>query len=208
MNTIRIDELKTKNKVIVSQFNAEIHNGSHVAIIGRNGIGKSSLFRAIVNRQRYKGKMDIPKDKIAIIGDYVDIPQELFVKDVLNLKDKQHHLIAENLNLSLEKISTTKIKHLSSGEKRKILLVTVFSQNKSFFLFDELINGLDVKSVKDVNAFFNDYFNKNYDKSFIYITHRLEEINAINFNEFWVFTDTGMILKDKILNKDILSKYY
>lgn len=208
MISIRIDEIKTKNKVIVSQFNAEIHNGSHVAIIGRNGIGKSSLFRAIVNKQRYKGKVDIPKDKIAVIGDYVGLPQELFVKDVLNLKDENQQLIAKNINLSLEKIFTTKIKHLSSGEKRKVLLVTAFSQNKSFFLFDELINGLDVQSVKYTNVFFNDYFSKNSDKSFIYITHRLEEINAINFNEFWIFTDAGMIVKDKILNKDILSKYY
>lgn len=208
MNSIKIDEIKIKNKIIVSQFEAEVNNGSRIAIIGRNGIGKSSLFRAILNRRKYKGEINIPKDKIAIIGDYVNLPQELFVKAIMNLENENQQLIAKKLNLALEKISGTKIKYLSSGEKRKILLVTVFSQNKSIFLFDELINGLDVKSVKDTNAFFNDYFNRNCDKSFIYITHGLEEIDTICFNEFWIFTDVGTIVKDKILNRDILSKYY
>lgn len=208
MNSIRIDEIKVKNRIIVSKFSTDIDNGSRIAIIGRNGIGKSSLFRAILNRQKFKGKINISKDKIAIIGDYVNLPQELFVKDLVNFQDDKQQLIAKNLNLPIEKISNTKIKHLSSGEKRKILLVNIFSQNKSLFLFDELINGLDVKSVDDVTAFFNNYFNENPEKSFVYITHRLEEIDAISFNEFWIFTDVGTILKDKILNKDILSKYY
>lgn len=126
----------------------DLMRGHQIVITGKNGIGKSSLFKAITNTfaGTITGKLH-SADKISI--SYLS---QIEQSNNLSLKDfaQKHHLnYADFLNI-LHKLGTERdiftnsINQMSSGQQKKVYLAKSLLEPANLYLWDEPLNYLDV----------------------------------------------------------------
>lgn len=159
------------NHAILKNINFEIFEGDKVLITGRSGIGKSTLFKSLLNElPLIKGKILIDKQlnknnflsNFGIVGQdtYIfseslrfnltlgkDIPSSRLIK-VLK-KVKLEYLANKNY---LDTQIGDKGLSLSGGEKRKVEIARALLNKKDFLLVDEGLSGLDDNSRKQIFA--------------------------------------------------------
>jgi len=171
----------------------ELKRGEHVAIIGDNGTGKTTLLKLI--------NQIIPMDKGTIrLGSNVEI----------GYYDQEHHVLDANKTL-FEEISDAypdlnnteirntlaaflftgddvflKIGSLSGGEKGRVSLAKLMLSNCNFLILDEPTNHLDITSkeiLEDaLNAYTGTVLYVSHDRYFINRTaHRILELTNKDF---------------------------
>lgn len=138
-----------------------IGSGEHVGLVGRNGHGKTTLFRIITGvEEPDTGKINIPKDYT--IG-YLD--QQLnFTKDTVieegslglpeNEKDAKWKVekILSGLGFSEEDMQRP-ISEFSGGYQVRLALAKVLVSNPDMLLLDEPTNFLDIISIRWLENF-------------------------------------------------------
>lgn len=143
----------------------EINPGEKIAIIGRTGIGKSSLVNSIFKLTPYKGSIYIDNKNIEDIGaqdlrkQIMYIPQEsrLFNRTVFeNIKYGNDKVEKKNVLEALEKLNITQItekdlersagkngNNLSGGQKQIVYFMRFLFRDSSIVILDEPTSGLD-----------------------------------------------------------------
>lgn len=184
---------------ILNDFNLEIKPNSKIAIIGKSGQGKSTIFNLLL---RY---FDVTKGKILLDGiDIRDYDEEslrsnisiirqdpfLFNRTILeNFKmlDKEMTLndvrkyckiaLIDDYIMSLPKKYNTKIGeggiNLSGGQKQRVAIARALSKNSKIILFDEATSALDNESQEKIIEVINEI---SKDHTIITIAHRLSTI--------------------------------
>lgn len=127
-------------------------NGDIINIIGENGCGKSTFYKMLMGKVKpLRGKIcDNIKDNIVVISDYINIPKEVLVADILNFIDEEkiiyvHNFFPEIYNYIFN-LKDSKILLLSTGERRLLEILCALSTQKSILVLDEANNGLDIKN--------------------------------------------------------------
>lgn len=136
--SINIPELKVDNRVLSKNIKLDVIGNVHLCIIGRNGVGKSTLIKEI-----YK-ELVLRKDiKVGYMPQNYD--------DVLNQYDTVLEFISENQdkevitkarmylgNMKFTKDEMTgKIKYLSNGTKAKLFLMKLVIDKCNVLILDE-----------------------------------------------------------------------
>ena len=165
--------LEVKNLVKYFGIKKEVHNvsirletGKILGVLGKNGAGKSTTFRMILNilepdegEVLYNGeKIDHNiSDKIgylpevgSLIDSYTVYEQCLYYGRMKSMKTEQ---IKSNMFDLLERFGITeyanmKIKELSKGNKQKIQFIIALLHNPDLIILDEPFSGLDPVSVE------------------------------------------------------------
>lgn len=191
---IKIDNINYNNNIILRNIDITINKGDVINIIGKNGSGKSSFYRAILGQQSYKGTIDIPADKAGIISDYSSIPEELIVKDIVAFLCRHHHMSLKNeyiknlfIKTDLNEILKTKIKNLSSGEKRKVEIFSTLFIKKDILILDELTNALDSNSKNQIMKLIIDLHNNNPEMIIFFTSHDINE--SMDIGGRFIFID-------------------
>ena len=184
------------SNVLFSDLNFELKRGEHVAIIGDNGTGKTTLLK-LINRL-------LPMENGSIrLGSNVEI----------GYYDQEHHVLDDNKTL-FEEISDAypylnnteirntlaaflftgedvfqKIGSLSGGEKGRVSLAKLMLSNCNFLILDEPTNHLDITSkeiLEDaINAYAGTVLYVSHDRYFINRTaHRILELKDKNFTNY------------------------
>lgn len=148
-----------RSNVLYDNIAISLEKGDINNIIGANGTGKSTFYKTLIG--------EIPplsgfvpsdvKENIAIISDYISLPQELLVSDLLKFIDNDNlaYMKSNFKNLAdiVFPLYSQKIKTLSTGQKRMLEIFIALSSKKSILILDEACNGLDYKN--------RDFFLKN-----------------------------------------------
>lgn len=159
MNNINISIGYSKTNMLYKDVHLSIEIGKIYNIIGENGAGKSTFYKTLIGAvPPLEGSVPMElKKKIAIVSDYVSLPDELYVNDILDFVGKQR---VKNVKKNYERIyeiadslKGQMIKKLSTGQKRMLEIFTILSSDKEILILDEACNGLDYKN--------RDYFLKN-----------------------------------------------
>lgn len=161
---IKIENLtKTYGKnVIFKNVNLTLEDNKIYFILGKNGSGKTTFIKCLLNLEKYQGSIDysqsLPPNIFAI---YDDIPLyenlngydniRLFTNSSIYNKKKVDKL--EGLSPSL---LSKKVKYYSLGEKKKILIMSALLTRPRYMILDEIANGLDVDSLKWLAKQLND----------------------------------------------------
>ena len=170
---------KYKNKIVYNNFNLLIDNKKVNFLVSPNGIGKSTLIKAILNLISYKGLIITNLASFAYCPEKVLLPEYLKVKDFLNLFDinetkKQNLLTLFKVNENLH------LKNLSKGMHQKVLLIQALAVDADGYFFDEPLNGLDKQSecifIAEIKKLYN------IGKMIIISSHYVERYNEINCN--------------------------
>jgi ATP-binding cassette subfamily F protein 3 len=161
------------DKVIFEHAELTIAKGEHLALVGANGTGKSTLVRMIMREEPYEGEIRLGHN--VIIGYYAqDMPERMDPKlTVLQTaedaaSDENRTRVRAMLGafmFSGEDVDK-KVKVLSGGERARLALCCMLLKPLNFLILDEPTHHLDIQS-KDVlkEAL------KNYDGTFLLVSH-------------------------------------
>ena len=121
------------SKVLFSNISFAVNKGQRIALIARNGIGKSTLLDILMGKTDYdSGKITWRKDlKVKYL------PQHIGVECLEN---------ARKTGYSLE-IKDEEFKKLSGGQQKRLLLQQVLDDEPDILLLDEPTNHLDLDTV-------------------------------------------------------------
>lgn len=168
------------NNVLFKNLSFEIKKGEKVALIGPNGIGKTTLFRIILKKlEATAGKAVLGAN---VITGYYDQEQE-----DLNLNKTIFDEISDTYpDLTITKIRNVlaafifrgddvfkPISALSGGEKGRVALAKIMLSNANFLLLDEPTNHLDINSKEILEEAL-----KGYEGTVLYISHDRYFINS------------------------------
>lgn len=200
---LQIENLSVKvdNKKILKSFNLDINNGEIHAIMGPNGVGKSTLSRTIMGDANYKvldgdikcnGKsiLDLRVDERSKLGIFLAMqyPMEIegvsnqdFLRTAMSSRDgkkiglyqfiKKCEEATDELSMNKELIHRSLNIGFSGGEKKKNEVLQIKLLEPSLIIMDELDSGLDIDSLKVVGDNILKYKKEHPDTSIIIITH-------------------------------------
>ena len=182
---------------LFSDLNMEIKRGEHVALIGGNGTGKTTILK-IINKL-------VPKDAgTVILGSRVKIGYYDQEHQVLNM----NNTVFDEISNAYPDLTNTRIRNvlaaflftgedvfkriadLSGGEKGRVSLAKMMLSSANFLILDEPTNHLDITSKEILEEAI-----RNYTGTVLYVSHDRYFINQ---------TATRIIeLKDKQLTNYI-----
>lgn len=127
--------------------------GWKTGLIGRNGIGKSTLFKLLLDEEKYEGSIIKSVKMIKFPPEVDDISRtglEIFHK--ISLEDWKLVRELNLLNLD-EGLIYRGFDTLSNGERTKLLLAILFTKDNGFLLIDEPTNHLDMEGRRIVGEY-------------------------------------------------------
>ena len=206
MGMIQVCQINKKygKKVVLSNINFEIKVGESLAVVGRNGTGKSTLIKIMAGIIKpssgtlsYFGNSILENKKLfrkycAYVPQDNALIEELSVIDNLKLwSGGKRHLDQDFIDrFELTEILSVKVSNLSGGMKRRVSIVCAISHLPPVLLLDEPTTALDIFYKDEIHRILKEY---KKDKGIvIYTTHDEREI---------IESDRTLLLKDGILKE-------
>ena len=156
---------KFGDKIILDNFSYQFQRGEKVGIIGKNGVGKSTLLNIIQGLETYdSGEIEVGETiKFGYFSQkgltYKEDQRVIdFMKDIAEyypLANGKSISASQFLRMFLfnEQTQYTTISNLSGGERRRLYLISVLFQNPNFLIFDEPTNDLDLPTLTVLESF-------------------------------------------------------
>lgn len=213
--------VKAENKDIIDNLNLNINDGEIHAIMGPNGVGKSTLCKVLLNDKNYIKYGDIlfDNDNITNLETYEIAKKGIFLlnqnpielegitnaemlRTTLNASGKKINIfefskkakeICDELNIPEDFLHREINLGMSGGEKKKNELIHMWMLEPKFLILDEIDSGLDVDALKIVSESILKYYKK-FRPSILIITHHKKILEYIR-------PDYVHILKDKTIKK-------
>ena len=211
--TLRIKEASKKynSLIVLEKVDLEIVRGDKIAFVGKNGEGKSTLAKMIVNEIDYNGKIDVGHQvKIGYYAqnqaDFLD--ENLTVLETIeqaanDISTGKARSILGSFLFSNDEVSK-KIKVLSGGERARVALCKLLLEPYNLLVMDEPTNHLDITSKELLKKALNNYDGSlvvvSHDRIFLQgLTHKVYEFKNKNIKEY--IGDIDVFLNEKEFNK-------
>lgn len=144
------------NHTVFSNVNFTINRGEKVAFVGRNGEGKTTLVRCILNELDHEGKITIGHN---VQTAYFAQHQAQLLDENLTVFETIDNVATGDIRLKIRDIlgafmfggeaSEKKVRVLSGGERSRLAMIRLLLQQMNLLILDEPTNHLDIQS-KDV----------------------------------------------------------
>ncbi len=159
-------------KGVIKNFSLEIRKGEKVGLIGKNGVGKSTLLKIIVGELKAdSGEIKIGnRVQIGYLSQgHEDLHENFSAIDELveefNLPDERARAELARLDLGAE-IVEKKISGMSGGEKTRIALAKLILRGANFLILDEPTNHLDLPAREAIETAL-----QNFNGTILIVTH-------------------------------------
>lgn len=224
MLTIKNLSVSVGEKEILKDFNLTINEKEVHAIMGPNGIGKSTICKTIMGDPNYivtSGSIiyndtDLLKLNVserARLGIYLLNQSPIEIPGVSNAEmlrlrlnennptpisifdfNKKMTSICEKLDIPISFIHRGINEGMSGGERKKNELLHLWMLEPSLIILDELDSGLDIDSLKTVTNSLNEYLETHPKASILLVTHHEPLLNMLNASNIHIMKD-GHIIK-------------
>ena len=226
--------LKKKTITIANNLHIDLEKGQLVCLVGKNGIGKSTLLRTLtkvqpplngeillneVNLENFSSK-DLAKslslvlteslpDSNLTVFELVALGRQPYTNWLGNLTEEDYNQI----NLAFKQTNTEHLKHfkhyeLSDGQLQKVLIARALAQNTELIILDEPTSHLDMHQTIETFTLLKKIV-KEQQKTIVVSTH---EINlALQLaDELWLMMPNKFIAdkKDNLLKSNILDHLF
>ena len=204
---LELENISSKNKELLMEINnitykdiltnitTTIYKGDVIGLIGKNGVGKTTLLRLLSNI--------IKPDKGKVVGKVIpflvmqDMDYQFFTESVESeMKFGDADIDLEKINSLLIKLGLTEYKdkipfELSGGQKQRLLIAISALANVNLLMFDEPTSGLDYVNMTKVSGILKD-LSKN--SALIVATHDIEFL--------YKTCNRVIYLDDKVIKED------
>lgn len=188
--------LHRSGKEIFKDINISLGDGKIIILKGKNGSGKTSLLKTILNILEpssgsiyWKGKLIYKNindyyNNLTYIADKTTSLRQLTLYENIKiwrkifLSNVSYDQIKNILSiLKLDNYLNQKINTLSLGETKKFELLRLIIENKKFWVLDEPFTNLDFESIKIIEQTFLDHVNNN--GFIIFSSHQKPDIKNV-----------------------------
>lgn len=189
--------------LLFKDANFIIESGEKVALIGRNGCGKTTLINIILGTEPPTSGFlkKTPSLKIGLMSqDVYDLPQDKTIFELSTMQDKEFRtlFITNLVNMNIDKTRfNTKIKNLSLGEQMRIKLSELILSDSNMLILDEPTNHLDISNKKYLKQVL-----ENFAGSLLIVSHDHDFLEGIATSELSFENET---IKKNILNHHEIS---
>lgn len=191
-------ELKVKRKaydgrVILHDSELHIYRGDKIALIGANGIGKSTILRIVANLEPFDGESNLGHN----------VKASFFAQHQLEALSPENEILQEMNKFVHQKGEAyvrgilggflftgddvfKKVKVLSGGEKSRVALAKTLLSEANFLMLDEPTNHLDIQSIQILAGAL-----KQYEGTYVVVSHDRYFLREVA-NKIWYIED-GLI---------------
>ena len=188
---LNIDELKVSDKVLSKNIKLDVIGNVHLCIIGKNGVGKSTLIKLIYNELKDRNDIKVgymPQTYDDVLNNYnhvLDFICPNGSKDEIT----KARLLLGNMKFTREEM-IGKIKDLSNGSKAKLFLVKLVLDKCNVLILDEPTRNVSPLSNPIIRKVLSEY-----NGTIISVSHDRKYINEV-IDNLYILTTEGL-LKEK-----------
>lgn len=191
-DVLTISELSKKfdEKVLFANLNLNIYKGDKIGLIGKNGVGKTTLFKIICNKLESSGGKCELGSRVNV--GYYDQEQKTLNNDKLVVDEFWDYYPKMNnfeVRSNLAKFNFVgddilkSVGDLSGGERARLELLKLMLSKSNFLLLDEPTNHLDIESKEVLENAISDYTGTVFT-----ISHDRYFLNKV-VNKIWYLND-------------------
>ncbi|MFA9397450.1 MAG: ATP-binding cassette domain-containing protein [Clostridiaceae bacterium] len=208
-----------KKNIILDNINMKIYKGRICGIKGKNGSGKTMLFRAICGFIKTDGMIEINGKAIGKNGTYAEdvgvlleypgfIPNYTGFKNLKYLAQINNKIDDEQIKKALIEVGLDPdekkvFKKYSLGMKQKLGIAQSIMENPQIIILDEPTNALDEDSVKKIYDMLNRLKAEN--KVVIISNHNKEELEAV-CDEIYTIENGKIINHTSLMGENVNEK--
>ncbi|KRN27549.1 zinc iron ABC transporter, ATP-binding protein [Lactobacillus selangorensis] len=178
-----------RDRKLIQHLNLTVQPGEFLAIIGENGVGKTTLIRTVTGQRKPEGgtiQFDVPAKKMRFgyVPQFRNISEEypLSMRDFVELNllhlrpwltKKEHQRVTNVLTeVGIENIDNTSMGQASGGEKQKAYLAQAIVNEPRLLILDESTASLDVEAKNELMGLVKK-LNQQDGLTVLFITHDL-----------------------------------
>ena len=172
---------KYGNHVVFDNANMVIERGQKVALVGKNGEGKSTMIKAIMGEIDFEGKLEVGHN--AQIGYFAQNQASLLDGD-MTIFETIDQIAVGDVRTKIKDLLGAfmfkgddiqkKVKVLSGGEKTRLAMIKLLLEPVNVLILDEPTNHLDMKT-KDI---IKDAL-KDFDGTLILVSHDRDFLDGL-----------------------------
>jgi len=226
--------LKKSVNTIASNLNIELEKGKLICLLGKNGIGKSTLLRTLtkvqpalsgevyINDKNIKSlnNLDLSKSLSLVLTErlpesnlsvfeIVALGRQPYTNWVGRLTEKDLKFINEALEkTNIEHLANSRYYELSDGQLQKVLIARTLAQNTDIIILDEPTAHLDIHHTIETFTLLKKLA-KDFNKTIIVSTH---EINlALQLaDQLWLMTPSNFVAgnTETLINDNQINKLF
>lgn len=203
-------QLKNQNKIL-DNINISMEKGKVYGFVGRNGCGKTMLFRAIcgfvkpaageiiVDNLRIGKDIEYIRNTGASIGEsdflrHLSGYENLKLLAEINNKITDEEILSVLKKVNLFEEKDKKFKKYSVGMKQKLRIAQAIMEEPEILILDEPFNGVDRESVLKIREYLNDL--KKQNKTVLLASHMSEDLQVLCDHIFKM--ELGRIIDENI----------
>lgn len=185
------------DKVLVNDFSAMVMRGDKIGLIGDNGVGKTTLVRALLGEQEHGGtikrgtQMDVAY--FDQLRNQLDLEKTVLENvsegsDFIDINGSRRHILSylQDFLFSPQR-ARTPVKALSGGERNRLLLARLLIKPSNVLVLDEPTNDLDMVTLELLEETI-----ANYKGTLLLISHDRAFVDQV-VTSTWVFDGKGEV---------------
>lgn len=190
----------------------EVKKGRVTGLVGENGAGKSTTFRAVLGLIGYgEGKISLmgkdvrqmeskEKEKIGVVladsgfGGYMKISDVISVMRSMypQFEEEKFRSLCKKLGIPEKKM----LKDFSTGMKAKLKCIAAITHKAEFLVLDEPTAGLDVMAREQLMDLLREYMEEEEDRSILISSHISSDLEGI-CDDIYMIHDGKIILHEE-----------
>lgn len=209
------------SKVVFPNTNFAADEGDMIALLGVNGIGKSTLLRTLSGLQKpVSGSIEIAEKELGnlsaaekaklvsivlteriyidniTVRDFIALGRSPYTSWLGKLSDKDEEIVRQVINvMNLQKLSAKYFNEMSDGERQKTLIARALCQQTPLIILDEPTAFLDFRNKRDILGTLKDV-SIGMKKTVIFSTHDIEAA-LDHCTKCWIMTEQQQFIEVK-----------